>query len=347
MKRVLGSLSIAVVAMFVLTACNPPMPPSVAAQIAEQTYTCIEGEATVSLPESMNDLSVEWLGSMQSACAEPAMSFALAEAEAADLVLSSYPVTACTPVSTVPVAVEAADIAFSLSYSTTLNLTPGTLAAIFNGEITMWNDPAIAKENPETEMPELEISLRTDVDRLAFEALKKYTEQYGHKITAEFNQIDELADATFLEEGQMALMPHSVAFAQGFTTASMIMPEVEGEAQLANADSMSIGSAATQWTPKQEGDNVSVTLDYGSNPEILSGLDAATPPYQLIYPVYLNICNDTLLSRAVAFFFLRMHSQGSLGVSVFTQLPERTRVVSLVAVKRGLPVPTAEPGGNG
>jgi len=347
MKRVLGSLCIAVAAMLVLTGCNPPMPPSVAAQIAEQTFTCLEGDAKVSLPESMNDLSAEWLSSMQSACTDPAMSFSLTSAETADLALASYPVTACKPVSTVPVAVEAADIAFSLSYSTTLNLTPGTLAGIFNGEITMWNDPAIAKENPETEMPSLEISLRTDVDRLAFEALKNYTEHYDHKITANFNQIDQLADTTFLEEGQIALMPHSVAFAQGFTTASMIMPEIEGEAQLANADSMSIGSAATQWTPNQEGDNVSVSFDYGSKPEILSGLDVPTPPYQLIYPVYLNICNDTLLSRTVAFFFLRMDSQGSLGVSVFTQLPERTRVVSLVSVKRGLPVPTAEPGGNG
>lgn len=347
MKRVIGSVATAIVAMFVLTACNPPMPPSVAAQIAEQTYTCIEGDAKVALPASMNDLSVEWLSSMQSACTEPAMTFSQVEADSADVLISSYPVTTCTPVSTVPVAVEAADIAFSLSYSTTLNLTPKTLAGIFNGEITMWNDAAIAKENPETEMPELAISLRNDVDTLAFEALAKYTERSGHKITADFNKIDGHADTTYLEEGEIALMPHSVAFAQGFTTASMIMPEVDGEPQLANADSMSIGSAATQWAPKQDGENVSVELDYESLPEILSGLDTATPPYQLIYPVFLNICNDTLLSRAVSFFFLRMDSQGSLGVSVFTQLPERTRVVSLVAVKTGLPVPTAEPGGNG
>lgn len=347
MKRVLGATAIAVLATLGLTACDPPMPPSVAAQIAEQTFTCLAGDSKVALPSAMTDLAVEWLGSMTSACADPAMSFSQADAASADIVLSSYPVSTCKPVATVPVAIEAADIAFSLSYSTTLNLSPKSIAGIFNGEITNWSDPAIAAENPETEMPDLAISLRNDVDRLAFEALSKYTDHYGSKIKASFNQIEGQTEAAVLEEGEIALLPHSIAFAQGFTTASMIMPEVDGEAQLANADSMSIGSAATQWLPKQDGDNVSVELDYGSAPEILSGLDTATPPYQAIYPVYLNLCNDTLLNRAVAFFFLRMDSQGSLGVSVYTQLPERTRVVSLVAVKRGLPVPTASPGGNG
>jgi hypothetical protein len=321
------------------------MPPSVAAQIAEQTFTCLEGDSKVSLPEAMNDLATEWQYSMSSACPDPAMTFSHADAAAADIVISSYPVTTCNPVSTVPVAVEAADIAFSLSYSTTLYLSPKSIAEIFNGKITKWNDPLISAENPETEMPDLEISLRNDVDRLAFEALSKYTSHYGSNITASFNQVDGLVASDPLQEGEIALLPHSVAFAQGFTTASMIMPEVDGQTPLANADGMSIGSAATQWSAKQDGDNVSVELDYNAAPEILSGLDEETPPYQAIYPVFLNLCNDTLLNRAVAFFFLRMDSQGSLSVSVYTQLSESTRVVSLVAIKRGLPVPTASPQG--
>ena len=345
MKRLLGATAIAVLAMLGLTACDPPMPPSVAAQIAEQTFTCLEGDVKVATPAGMTDLTNEWLMSMQSACTEPAMTFSASDEANADIVLSAYPVSACTPASTVPVAVEAADIAFSLSYSTTLYLTPKTLAAIFNGEITNWNDPQITKENPDTEMPDEPLVLRRDVDRLAFEALSKFLEHSGYQITASFNQIERQADATFLEEGEIALLPHSIAFAQGATTASMIQPPIDGEVQLANADSMSIGSGATQWVTKQDGDNVSVELDYGKTPEIQSGLDVASPPYQLIYPIFLNICNDTLVNRAVAFFFLRMDSQGSLAASVYTQLPESTRVVSLVAVKRGLPVPTAAPQG--
>lgn len=40
---------------------------------------------------------------------------------------------------------------------TTINLEPDTLAQIFNGEITNWNDPAIVEANPDVELPDLPI----------------------------------------------------------------------------------------------------------------------------------------------------------------------------------------------
>ena len=344
MKRVLASVTMAVTALLALTACNPPMPPSVAAQIAEQTYTCIDGQAKVAFTPAMDSLAAEWLMSMETACTDTVMSFTPSESAGADIILSTYPVTACKPISTVPVAIEAADIAFSLSVSTTLYLSPKTAAGIFNGEITNWSDPAIAEENPETQMPDQPIILRDQVDDLAFRSLKNFTEHYGAAINASFEQLPLTAsNVQPLADGEIALLPHSVSLELALSTASFIQAPVDGVDQLANADSMSIMSGGTQWVPVQEGDNVSVLLDYSIAPQVLDGMDTASPPYQLIYPVFLNICNDTLLSRAVSFFFLRLDSQGSLGVSVFTQLPESTRVVSLVAVKRGLPVPTATP----
>ncbi|MFH5821821.1 phosphate ABC transporter substrate-binding protein PstS [Georgenia sp. AZ-5] len=39
-----------------------------------------------------------------------------------------------------------------------LNLRPETIAAIFNGDVTRWNDPAIAEANPGVELPDLQIS---------------------------------------------------------------------------------------------------------------------------------------------------------------------------------------------
>jgi phosphate transport system substrate-binding protein len=38
-----------------------------------------------------------------------------------------------------------------------LNLQPETLAGIFNGDITKWNDPAIAEANPDVELPDTAI----------------------------------------------------------------------------------------------------------------------------------------------------------------------------------------------
>lgn len=40
---------------------------------------------------------------------------------------------------------------------TNINLAPDTLAQIFTGEITNWNDPAIADANPDVELPDLDI----------------------------------------------------------------------------------------------------------------------------------------------------------------------------------------------
>src|SRR5699024_10624574 len=40
---------------------------------------------------------------------------------------------------------------------THLNLTPSVIAQIFSGEITTWNDPAIAETNPDVDLPDLPI----------------------------------------------------------------------------------------------------------------------------------------------------------------------------------------------
>ena len=39
-----------------------------------------------------------------------------------------------------------------------LNLSPDTLASIFNSEITTWDDPAIVEDNPNAELPDAEIT---------------------------------------------------------------------------------------------------------------------------------------------------------------------------------------------
>jgi phosphate transport system substrate-binding protein len=49
-------------------------------------------------------------------------------------------------------------IAYNLPDVDTLNLTPATLAGIFAGEITNWNDEALATDNPDVELPDLNIN---------------------------------------------------------------------------------------------------------------------------------------------------------------------------------------------
>jgi phosphate transport system substrate-binding protein len=53
----------------------------------------------------------------------------------------------------VPAYVSPIAVAFNLSGVKTLNLDAKTIADIFNGSITKWNDPAIAQQNPGAKLP--------------------------------------------------------------------------------------------------------------------------------------------------------------------------------------------------
>ncbi|MGY1672136.1 phosphate ABC transporter substrate-binding protein PstS [Geodermatophilus sp. SYSU D00710] len=49
-------------------------------------------------------------------------------------------------------------VIFNLEGVDQLDLSPGTIARIFAGQITTWNDPAIAQENPDAQLPDTPIT---------------------------------------------------------------------------------------------------------------------------------------------------------------------------------------------
>ncbi|MDR2567342.1 MAG: phosphate ABC transporter substrate-binding protein PstS [Bifidobacteriaceae bacterium] len=58
----------------------------------------------------------------------------------------------------VPVYISPIVVAFNLEGVDSLNLAPNVIADIFTGKIANWNDPAIAKDNPDAQLPDLKIS---------------------------------------------------------------------------------------------------------------------------------------------------------------------------------------------
>lgn len=56
-----------------------------------------------------------------------------------------------------PVYVSPVVVAFNLEGIKTLNMKPETIAKIFRGEITKWNDPAIAADNADAKLPDSKI----------------------------------------------------------------------------------------------------------------------------------------------------------------------------------------------
>ncbi|WP_138445202.1 phosphate ABC transporter substrate-binding protein PstS [Sinomonas susongensis] len=57
-----------------------------------------------------------------------------------------------------PVYISPIAVAFNLPGVTTLNLSPDTIAKIFRGTITTWNDPAIAADNSGVSLPSMKIT---------------------------------------------------------------------------------------------------------------------------------------------------------------------------------------------
>jgi len=327
------------------------MPPDVAAQIAEQTYTCVNGDVTISSPAELADPISQWQLAVPQACVSPlpAMTLTPVTTDAADLLVSATPPTTCKPFASVPLAVESANIVFNLSVTSSLNLSAKLAAAVLNGQITSWNDPRIAKENVGTELPAEPIILNSRANPQALSALNKWLSRLGSPIDSTpiaASAKTSSADYSALAEGEVAVVPGSYALALGLYSAS-IYEGVDSNKDpiLANADTQGVSSAATQWVSKVSNGSVTVSLDPGLAPIVPAGFDTAATPYQAIYPVNLYLCGeDTLLKRAAANFILRLDSQGALGASNFNQLNEATRVLALVTVRKGLPTPKASQG---
>lgn len=58
----------------------------------------------------------------------------------------------------VPVFISPVDVTFNLSGVDSLNLDAETIGSIFAGDITTWDDPAIAQQNPDADLPSTKIS---------------------------------------------------------------------------------------------------------------------------------------------------------------------------------------------
>src|SRR5690625_3891497 len=57
-----------------------------------------------------------------------------------------------------PLYISPIAVVYNLPEVEELNLSAETIAQIFNQDITTWNDPAIAAENPEADLPDLPIT---------------------------------------------------------------------------------------------------------------------------------------------------------------------------------------------
>lgn len=348
-SRVTGAVLIFGTASIALTACDPPIPPEVAAQLAEQSYTCVEGDASVVVPGNMTDLFIGWSDSLSYSCVdpEPVMTMSQIETvETASAEITEYAPT-CEAVTSVPLAVEAGVLVFYQSEIGSLNLSPKSIQGILNGSITNWNQ--LGEDNPGSEMPDFPLSILPTADTQALKSVNDYLKLKDLALDSSVvSAVDHPAmeDYALLEDGQMAIVPNSYAVALGLYPAAIYLDfnEETQEAKLANPDVAGIQSASTQWLVSKDEKGLGVVLDATKTPTAPEGSDFAPEPYQIIYPVNFSVCGtDSLVSRAAARYMLRLDSQGALGASNYAPLSEPVRIEALLAVSKGLPTPKPIP----
>jgi hypothetical protein len=348
-SRVIGAVLIFGTASLALTACDPPMPPEVAAQIAEQTYTCVEGESTVVVPGNMTDLLIGWADSLSYACVDPEPVMTMVQGD--DALTANAEVTEyaplCQAVNSVPLAVDAGVIVFYQSEIASLNLSAESIQGILNGSITNWNQ--LGSDNPGAEMPDFPLSILPTADTQALKSVNDYLKLKGlSSDNSVVSAVDHPAmeDYALLEDGQMAIVPNSYAVALALYPAAIYMGfnEEFQEPILATPDVAGIQSASTQWLISKDANGIGVVLDANKTPTAPEGSDFAPEPYQIIYPVNFTVCGtDSLVSRAAARFMLRLDSQGALGASNYAPLPEPVRIEALLSISKGLPTPKPTP----
>ena len=347
--RIIATLAITSSATLGLAACDPPMPPEVQAAIAELTYTCVEGNASISSPEYMSDIVTGWADSLSYSCVdpEPTMTFSYSSDPSAtvDAQVTGYAPT-CSPSQTIPLAVDAGVLVYNLPDVGSLNISAKNLAGVLTGKVTNWNE--LASDNPGYEMPTLSISVLPEADTIALASIQDFLELSGAATEGEivFDSVDNPNADQYLslELGQVAIVPYSYATYLGLYPAAIFL-ELDAETSepvIAVPDLEGIQSGASQYVLSKTESSLSLKLDPSITPTAPSGFEAPKP-YQAIYPVNYHACSDEKLPRAIGRFLLRLDQQGSLGGYNYAPLPENLRIEALFAISKGLPTPPPVP----
>lgn len=349
--RKVSAVSVLLFSSIALTACDPPLPPELVAQLAEQSYTCIEGEAKIYSEPAFTTISDSMTESLAGSCVEPLPFMNSVSADSpvgADLVIGSEVPSECTPFETVPFGFDAGVVVYNVEGLDSLNLSYQTMAKLLNGKIFSWDDPIIARENPDLALTPIPVSIRKVADKNSLAAIKNALSFQGAALTdSNFTTKNFYNGETFepLNVGEIAVVPNSLAVNQGLISLGLITnggASSNTEIIFASPTEDNFATAGSQLVVKKQGNLITMSIDPKVAPKSQFDGEVVPAPYQAIFPINLYLCGeDKLLTRAVAGFMLRLDSQGSLGYVNLNQLPETVRYESVAAVRKGLPTPKA------
>lgn len=347
MFKKLAAVCVSVVLAVSLSGCTPPMPPEILSALAEQEYTCEEGNTMLSVPASTTDMAPGWQSSVAEACPGMTFEYQYDSYDKADLVFTNLGLNEalCKPSVTVPFAVDAAVVVYQLSDGNTFNFTPALLAKILSGEITDWSDPLIAEVNLGAVYTAGPISFKKTAFKPALEAFSTWMKRFDSKFDSSKIKAGAAESATdfSLSEGEIAIVPNSIAQELAYMPAGVVVGK-DFSVDVVNPDFSSISSAATQLEFESTDTTMTVTHNAKIKPQPAPGQEVASAPYESVYTAPLAICGEaTLAKRAAARFILRQDQQGAVGATFFVPITEAMRVGALAIVSEGLTLPVIDP----
>ncbi|WP_433790511.1 phosphate ABC transporter substrate-binding protein PstS [Actinoplanes sp. CA-252034] len=165
----LRALAVLAPLVLALTACDTPAEP-------EPSIACASGSVTGQGSSAQTNAVNAWIKAYQIACSGAAVEYTSSGSGAGvkaflggtgDFAGTDTPLTAADlqsagtrcggPVVHLPLVIGPIALAYNVAGVGDLRLTPPTIARIFSGALTTWNDPAIAADNPGTVLPSTRI----------------------------------------------------------------------------------------------------------------------------------------------------------------------------------------------
>lgn len=177
-SRLIGGAVLVTVGAFALSACgsdnnNSSSPPAGASTAATSSIVCSSGSLTSSGSTAQANAMSEWIKAYQTKCSGATINYGGGgsgqgvtqfTAGSVDFAGSDFPLSAdqqpaadkrcgAGKAINVPLVPGAIAIAYNLTGVTNLQLSASTLAKIFSGKITKWDDAAIKTDNPGVTLP--------------------------------------------------------------------------------------------------------------------------------------------------------------------------------------------------
>lgn len=333
------------------------MPPEFKADLAERYVTCVPGEIAISTVPELAEVTQEWADGISENCSDLSGTIVDSAVDVdtpADVFITAPGQTpTCNAAASSPIGIDAVAVAVSVEGLDGVIFSPALLHRALSGGMTSWADSELQELNPDVELTDTPVVLRTSARPQDINALNDWMGRLDAAgwpgapsgLVADV-AFDAEAVITELEtDGTISVVPASLVVNNSLQSVS-IQTSPDLEPVYLNTDT--VISAGTQMTATTSGSIVTAALDPALVPIPPAGSDVALEPWQALNQFTITVCSGTneMAGRAFARFVLRLDSQGVMIVSGFTELPEQIRTAGIAAVSEGLPEPSAPPEGS-